>query len=648
MSKDLTKQSPDKTRLRPFDAANLRRLEFEKIKEILKSFAGSGMAKELFDQLGPSSDPAEIQRLLDETGEMMMIVFRGDSVPLGGITDVRRSVKVARAVDAVLPAEELKNIESVLAASRTLRKALSSLKGDFPLLRGRAAGLVPLTDLETDISRSIGRDFLILDSASPELRRLRREVRATHDRIHERMQQFVSSPGIQTLLQEEFVSQRNGRPVVLVRAECRRQIPGIVHDTSRSGGAVYVEPMPVVELTNQQEELRGLEREEMNRILRSLTAQVRQHANEIDRIGVILAYFDFLHAKARCARAFKMQIPVMNTRGAMHLRRARHPLLMTSYDNLTAHGRLGEISSRNVVPIDVHLGKNFDMLVVTGPNTGGKTVALKTVGLMSLMFQSGLPIPAKGTSELPVFDGIYCDIGDEQSIEQSLSTFSSHITHIAQVLAVATKRSLVLLDELGAGTDPEEGAALGRAIMEGLHHRGTSVIVTTHLTSLKEFAYATRRTENASVEFDVKTLQPTYRLLIGVPGASSALIIAGRCGMPGNILKRAERFVGEHHFEVQELIEKMKESHKELSEKMQQQAPSGLPPPASYAAPVDTWQVLGSLKPGDPVYVRGWDVVGRAIAIDKKRRRVEVELGRMRMEVDADDIFLVMRKEEGD
>ena len=626
----------------------MRRLEFEKIREIFKSFAGSTVGKELFDQLRPGSDPAEIQRLLDETGEMMVIVYRGDSVPLGGIADVRQAVKLSRVIDAVLPAEELKKIESVVTASRKLRKTLSSLKGDFPLLRGWATGLVSLTDLETDISRSIGRDFEILDSASPELRRLRREIQAIHARINQRMEQFIASPAIQALLQEEFVSQRNGRPVVLVRAECRRQIQGIVHDTSRSGGAVYVEPMPVVELTNQQEEFRGLEREEMNRILRSLTAEVRLHADEIDRISAILAYFDFLHAKAGCAQAFKMQISVINTHGALHLRRARHPLLMISYDHLTAHGRLGEVTTRAVVPIDVHLGDNFDMLVVTGPNTGGKTVALKTVGLLSLMFQSGLPIPAKGTSELPVFDGIYCDIGDEQSIEQSLSTFSSHITHIAQVLGVATKHSLVLLDELGAGTDPEEGAALGRAIMEGLHHRGTPVIVTTHLTSLKEFAYATRRTENASVEFDVKTLRPTFRLLIGVPGSSSALIIAGRCGMPGNILKRAEKFVGEHHFEVQELIEKMKESHRELSEKMQDQAPSGLPPPASHAAPVDTWQVLGALRPGDPVYVRGWDVIGKAIAIDKKRKRVEVELGRMRIEVDADDIFLVVGKEEGD
>jgi len=253
-------------------------------------------------------------------------------------------------------------------------------------------------------------------------------------------------------------------------------------------------------------------------------------------------------------------------------------------------------------------------------------VALKTVGLLSLMFQSGLPI---------------------QSIEQNLSTFSSHITHIAQILKVAHVRSLVLLDELGAGTDPEEGAALGRAVMETLHRSASRVIITTHLTSLKEFAYATPRTENGCVEFDVKTLQPTFRLLIGVPGASSALIIAGRCGIPKGVLKRAEKFLGRHHFEMQELIEKMKESHRQLSDKMQQHAPEAVgPPPARHAAPVDTWQVLSNLKPGDPVYVRDWDIQGKALSIDKKRKRVEVELGRMRLEVDADDIFLVQRKGE--
>ena len=643
MISDRTPHVPD---LEPFDQANLRRLEFDKIREIFKTQAVSAPGKELFSKLAPSSEPAEIQRLLDETGEMMVIVYRGDTVPLAGIADVRPALKRARIVDAVLPPEDLKDIETILTASRTLRKFLGSIKGDFPLLRGWATGLVLLNDLETDIRRSIGPDMEILDSASADLQRLRREQRSMHGRIQEMMRQFVSKADIQPYLQEDFVSERNGRPVVLVRAECRRQVRGIVHDTSRSGGAVYLEPMPVVELTNQQEELRGQEREEINRILRKLTTQVRYAADDIEQTSAIIAYFDFLHAKARCAQKFGMQIAGINHRGKLHLRSALHPLLMTPYEHLVEHGFLGPVSSEGVVPIDVQLGDRFDMLVLTGPNTGGKTVALKTVGLLSLMFQSGLPIPAKGTSELPVFEGIYCDVGDEQSIEQNLSTFSSHITHIAQILNVAHTRSLVLLDELGAGTDPEEGAALGRSVMESLHRRASRVIITTHLTSLKEFAYATPRVENASVEFDVKTLQPTFRLLIGVPGASSALIIAGRCGIPKGVLERAEQFLGKQHFEVQELIEKMKESHRELSDKIQPAAEIAAPPPARHAAPVDTSQVLSNLRPGDPVYVRDWDVQGKALAIDKKRKRVEVELGRMRMEVDADDIFLVTGKRE--
>ena len=631
----------------PFDPANLRRLEFDKIREIFKTFAGSVPAKALFDELAPTADASGIQRLLDETAEMMMIVYRGESVPLSGIFDVRQALLTAKIIDSVLTAEELKNIECVLTAARVLRKFLAGQKGDLPLLRGWAQGLFSLADLEADIARAVGPDMEILDSASPELRRLRREIASMHGRITDRMQQFVSSPGVQTFLQEEFVSERNGRPVVLVRAECRRQIPGIVHYTSRSGGAVYVEPMPVVELTNQQEELRGKEREEVTLILRTLTASVRKQAIPIQQTAAILAYFDFLHAKARCAQTFRMQIPALSTRGSMHLRTARHPLLMTAYERLKTTGRLGEVDGRPVVPIDVHLGENFDMLVITGPNTGGKTVALKTVGLLALMVQSGLPIPARGTSEMPVFEGVYGDIGDEQSIEQNLSTFSSHITHISQILTVATERSLVLLDELGAGTDPEEGAALGRAILDDLHRRRTRVIVTTHLTSLKEFAYATKRTENASVEFDVATLKPTFRLLIGVPGASSALIIAGRCGLPEDVLRHAEKVLGEHHFKVEELIEKMKESHNKLEEKMEAEAPPpAQPPPATHAAPVDTTQVLATLKPNDPVYVRGWDVLGKTISIDKKKKRVTVELGRMIMEVDADDIFIVMGRQE--
>ena len=633
-------------RSEPFDDANLRRLEFDKVKEIFKSFAGSQPAKGLFDELRPSADAPEIQRLLDEAAEMMMIVYRGEAVPLSGIHDVRAALRTAKIVDSALTPEELKNIESVLAAARVLRRFLSGQKGELPLLRGWAQGLFSLADLENDIGRAIGPNMEILDSATPDLRRLRREIELMHGRVQERMQQFVSSPGVQVYLQEEFVSERNGRPVVLVRAECRRQVPGIVHDTSRSGGAVYVEPMTVVELTNQQEELRGQEREEVVRILKVLTAAVRSQAYAIEQTAAVMAYFDFLHAKARCAQAFHMQIPRLNTRGAMHLRQARHPLLMASFDRLRGTGRLGEVDGRPVVPIDVHLGENFDVLVITGPNTGGKTVALKTVGLLALMVQSGLPITAKGTSEMPVFDGVYADIGDEQSIEQSLSTFSSHITHIAQILDAASERSLVLLDELGAGTDPEEGAALGRAILDVLHLRRSRVMVTTHLGSLKEFAYATKRTENASVDFDVATLRPTYRLLTGVPGASSALIIAGRCGIPAEVLDRAKKFVGERHLEVQDLIERMKESHRELAEKMEAAAPPATqPPPPSHAAPVDTAQVLASLKPGDPIYVRGWDVMGKALAIDKKKKRVQVELGRMRMEVDADDVFLVMGKE---
>jgi DNA mismatch repair protein MutS2 len=398
----------------------------------------------------------------------------------------------------------------------------------FPEMEEFVSFITEQATIETEIARAINDRGEVMDSASDELRSIRSSLRGAHSRLVDRINRFLQNSAIQ----DPIVTQRDGRYVVPVRADRRGQIPGVVHDTSASGQTLFVEPMEVVELNNRYRELQAAERHEIERILRRLSSLVGDEAEPIERTLEALAAIDLAQAKARYASAIRATQPVIVDDSAengrrVSLRKARHPLL----------------DPATVVPIDLELGGGFRLLMITGPNTGGKTVALKTVGLMALMTQSGMFIPADENSEMCVFDGIYADIGDEQSIEQSLSTFSSHMVRVIGMLGDVTRESLVLLDELGAGTDPEEGSALARAIIERLLDTGCLAIATTHYSDLKAFAYATDGTENGSVEFNLQTLSPTYRLVVGVPGQSNALAIARRLGMPADVVERARGYL---------------------------------------------------------------------------------------------------------
>lgn len=505
-------------------------LEFDHIIRMLESKTSTAMGRERAASLVPETSFDVVSQRLAETDEAFVVESRFGPAPLSGIRDVRPSLDRAR-IGGVLSPEELWDIAETIAAGRRLKRFVLRVRGEvaIPSLAALAEGLHDLSDVEDRIRRSVGENGEILDEASDELARIRREIRTLERRVRERLEQFVRSPSVVKMLQEPIVTIRNDRFVLPVKAEYRVSFAGIVHDQSASGATLFIEPEPVVELNNRLRELRLRERREIERVLAELSSCVRvRHAelrDGIDRLGEL----DFRFAKAALAREMRATLPVLNARGYLNIRKGRHPL----------------IAADRVVPLDLELGGRFRTIVVTGPNTGGKTVALKTVGLFCLMAASGLFVPAEEGTELAVFDGVFADIGDEQSIEQNLSTFSGHMTNIVRILNELSPNSLVLLDEVGAGTDPEEGAALAVAILDHLHRTGCRVMATTHFGELKAYAYNRDGMVNASMEFDERTLAPTYRLLLGVPGRSMAFTVAERLGLPKPIVEQARSQVGE-------------------------------------------------------------------------------------------------------
>lgn len=430
----------------------------------------------------------------------------------------------------------------MLYASRMAKRYVA--KDKYPLLSELLAGLMEERELERRIDEAVGEDGQLKDDASPELRKIRNQINTVRSRTREYLQSFIRSSDNQKILQEALVTERDGRYVVPVKQEHKAMVKGIVHDESASGATVYIEPLPVVELNNQMRALQMEEKREIERILRELSQLVGSYSQELARNQDLLGLLDFIFARARLAYKMNAFRPITNRRGIMQIYRGKHPLL-------------GE----EAVPVDVELGQDFDVLVITGPNTGGKTVTLKTIGLLVLMTMSGLYVPAREKSRIPIFDSVYVDIGDEQSIEQSLSTFSSHMKNIIRILREANRRSLVLLDELGAGTDPVEGAALGHVILEQLRQKGSKVVVTTHQSELKNYAYNTQRVENACVEFDPISLKPTYKLTTGMPGQSNAFEIAIRLGMDQSLVQQARELVPQREKEVGNMIRQLKESH---------------------------------------------------------------------------------------
>lgn len=534
----------------------LRVLEFDRVRELLARQCQFSVAAERAAELGPSGDPEQVAYLLRVTREAVTLLTEHPRFSVGGVRDIRPILQRAARGQLLSPADLRETLDTVQAARSLVRQftALPHWGDRFPHLAEFVLAIPPLARLEADLERTVGPRGEILDSASDKLAEIRRDLKRAHDRLLERVRRLLTDSTIAQALQDPIVTMREGRYVVPVRADRRAAVAGVVHDVSASGQTLFVEPLQIVELNNRWRELQRAEEHEVQRILRAMTDAIAAAHDELIQTVEAAAAIDLALAKARLAFEQRAVEPELidatgpsdeggHPRHRIRFRQARHPL----------------IDPATVVPIDVSLGETYRILVITGPNTGGKTVALKTVGLLTLMAQSGLFIPAAEGSGLSVFPAVFADIGDEQSIEQSLSTFSSHMTRIVATLRTADADSLVLLDELAAGTDPQEGAALARAILTRLLELGVLGIVTTHYPELKVFAYTTPGLENASVEFDLRTLTPTYRLVTGIPGQSNALVIARRLGLDERVIEDARRYLHPAAERAEELLSEIRQ-----------------------------------------------------------------------------------------
>ena len=510
----------------------LKTLEYNKIIDKLTEFAGSALAKEMCRNLQPSTDLYEIQALQKETSDALSRIYQK------GAVSIRGSIKRLE-IGAIIGINELLSICSLLeVCSKVKAYSRNDRDPDFEdSLEAMFQALQPLTPVSSEIRRCIASEEELNDDASPALFKIRRSMRQINDKVHAQLQTMVNGSA-RAYLQDAVVTMRNGRYCIPVKAEHRGQIPGMIHDQSSTGSTLFVEPMAVIKLNNDLRELELKEEKEIEMILATLSARCGEETEALRDDLDLLTKLDFIFARAQLSRSMNGTQPDFNEEGRILIKKGRHPLL----------------DKKKVVPIDIQLGKDFELLIITGPNTGGKTVSLKTVGLFTLMGQAGLHIPAFDHSELSVFHEVFADIGDEQSIEQSLSTFSAHMTNTVSILKEADDRSLVLFDELGAGTDPTEGAALAIAILSNLHRRGSRVMATTHYSELKVFALSTPGVENGCCEFDVETLRPTYRLLIGVPGKSNAFAISQKLGLSQDIIEEAKTHLTKQDEDFEDLL----------------------------------------------------------------------------------------------
>ncbi|TCL64242.1 DNA mismatch repair protein MutS2 [Hydrogenispora ethanolica] len=524
-------------------------LEYPKIIAKLAEFASSTRGKELVQELQPLTYLSEIREAQQITSEAVQILLETDRIPLGGIFDIRNSLRKAALGGSLIP-QELLEIAATIRASRLMREFLSEQGETLTILPEWGGRLAAFPGLEREIERCIADNGEVNDSASPKLHSLRSQIKVFQNRVRDKLDSIVRSSENGKYLQDPIVTVRNERYVIPVKQEYRSFFPGIVHDQSASGATLFIEPMSVVELNNQLRVVESQEVEEVERILTELSGRVKEVQQPLTNAVAILARLDLAFAKGRYSLALNASEPQLNQDGIIQLYDARHPML-----------------TGKVVPITALLGQDYDTLVITGPNTGGKTVTLKTVGLLTLMAQSGLHIPAAPGSQLAVFNQVFCDIGDEQSIEQSLSTFSSHLTQIVKIIAAAQgPDSLVLLDELGAGTDPTEGAALAMSILSHLHRLGVRTVATTHYSELKVFAYKTPGLRNAAVEFDIATLRPTYHLTIGLPGSSQAFEIAAKLGLPMGIVNEARGYISAEEAKVEQILRQIEADSKQARE----------------------------------------------------------------------------------
>ena len=519
---------------------SLTTLEYDKIIDRLVSFAASDKAKERLKKLVPMTDIHDINAALSETSDALSRVYAKGAVSFGGVHDIGASVKRLE-IGSSLNTVELLHISSLLTAAARVKNYYEDTTDS---LTGYFHALEPLTPLNTEIKRCILSEDEISDDASANLRSIRRQKVLAAERIHTELNKMLNSSSVRNCLQDFVITSRSGRYCLPVKAEYKSQVPGMVHDQSATGSTLFIEPAAVVKLNNDIRELELKEQAEIEAILAELSAKASEFTDELLTDFQVLTTLDFIFAKAQMSKQYKCSCPVMNTNNYINIKKGRHPL----------------IDPHKVVPIDIYLGKDFNLLIITGPNTGGKTVSLKTVGLLTLMAQSGLHIPALDHSELAVFDNVFADIGDEQSIEQSLSTFSSHMTNTVSILKEADAHSLILFDEIGAGTDPTEGAALAISILNDLHKRGITTMATTHYSEIKVYALTTDGVENACCEFDVESLRPTYRLLIGIPGKSNAFAISKKLGLPDYIIKDASARMDADDVQFEDLLSDLEHS----------------------------------------------------------------------------------------
>jgi DNA mismatch repair protein MutS2 len=656
-------------------AHTLELLEFDKVRELLAGYAACSLGKELARQLEPSTDEDKIRSEIALVTEMVDAIGLGQSPPFGGLHDVRLIVRRA-AIGAALTAEQLLEVADTLTCTGNIYRYRMRL---HERLQGLSDLLAPIEDMglvAKTITGCIDARGHVLDMASRELAQVRQKLADLEERVQSEIRKLLRDPKLREILRYPNATVSGDHYVLPVAANHRQKIQGVVHRTSSTGETVFIEPAGIANLSSERAVLKGDEDREVRRVLRRLSGDVAKIAKPLSFAIEILAHLDLITAKARFSRDFKMYPPEINTEGRLWLRQARHPLLenlfrqegqsslLTPDPSPLSTGAREEINPppltpaviREVVPIDIRLGYTFNMLIITGPNTGGKTVCLKTAGLLALMAQCSMHIPAGEGSSLPVFRHILADIGDEQSLEQSLSTFSSHISRIASILRGADAQSLVLLDEMGAGTDPTEGAALGRAILDGLDKIGCRAMVTTHLGDLKTYAFNNDRAENAAVEFDIETLRPTYRLHIGQFGMSNALQIARRLKMPRDLLRRAHRYLKRKQKRAPEMVQLQKlredaekareearaaqhEAEREAEDLRQQSAK--LTREAEEAASLR--EARRKLQPNDPVHVPRFDKAGKIVRIDHKRNMVVVSLGIGQWEVSLEEVFPVKK-----
>lgn len=618
------------------DEQTLNKLEFDQVTAALVAICGCSLGQALARKIRPSSDPRQVRHWLDQVRQMMLAEPGAGLPPLGAMHDIRPQVEES-GKSAALEPEALALVQDTLAGTGLLCKWFDTLSAEADLLCQIGRRVTDLTSVAHSIDLAIDSRGMIRDSASPRIQTLRTRIETVHKHIATVFDRILKQPRYLKLLQYPNSTFHDDRVVLPLKAEYRGRIPGIIHRSSDSGATVFVEPSEVVELNNAIAKLHIKEREEITRILSALTRLVHQHAPEIFRMLEAVSVLDLISAKVKYARTRNAICPEIADDGILDLHEARHPVLVDLYAG----------TDTKVVPIDIRLGEDFDLLVVTGPNTGGKTVAIKTVGLLSAMTQAGIPIPVAPGSVLPVYRQIFIDVGDDQSIEQSLSTFSSHLANIRRILQKAGKRSLVLIDELGSGTDPDEGSAIGWAIMDELLALGCAAIVTTHLSQLKAAAYTTQRVDNASVEFDVESLQPTFVLRLGEPGNSNAIAIARRLGLPGRVIKRAIGHLDDQHRSLSKAIEGTLEARrgaerarkaaalaqqeaKRSQESFQEQERILREERAAH----EQWLVwLNCLQAGDPVYVSTFGKSGQVVRMQLHKQSAIVSIGMIDHEV---------------